>query len=644
MNEPNSLDRVILKILSGIQAGVEVSLAPGEYTIGSGTEDDIQFIDVSLKPAQAKLRVAAGKIEIAGGSGMVGIGEQLRIDAGSDWQDVEPLDIITVGMIRFVLGAPNANWTTLLESDDSRKPEPVKKRHRYFDVSLPPILRESGKLMQLVLPVMALIVVIVAGIWYFSTGDNTKLTPHIAQAEAEKLARAALDQFPFGKAVVLKREVDGTIYATGFVKDAFERRALVTAVEKTGAQVYFRLGVLDALRNEIAEFIKSEKLSVGFTLSPTGELTLEGLILDEAAAERFLDKMRGSFAGVRLVDSKIRTAKSLLDEVQKLARTAQIDQFVLLRVDGELIEASGIMPVEKIDSWVGFLTAYSRRLGKDIALRSFVQLQKPGATEVASGAPVVIDRDRLLNGQYKVDDLFANGQGQMVAETSAPANGQDESSSTRDRFNVARLTQQANELIAGWQSGSQSKDLELLMNRRAAMEGDSGKYMPLLPVDTPEGVACRPGSQLTAENLPTAVFWLDLLSVSSTYSLAKFAPEDQSFILEAALDPRLAKDCFERAKAPAKVSSFYLNEAPQNPNFIRYLLRDFRSYALDISGASTAGLRYVQARNGEKMSEGKVIDGANRLATVGELGSVVQQKNGYATIIYAQQLNWLNRK
>jgi len=92
------------------------------------------------------------------------------------------------------------------------------------------------------------------------------------------------------------------------------------------------------------------------------------------------------------------------------------------------------------------------------------------------------------------------------------------------------------------------------------------------------------------------------------------------------------------------VSSFYLAEAPQNPNFIRYLLRDYRPYSLDVSGASTAGARYVQTRNGERVNEGKVLDPASRLATVGELGSVVQQKSGYSTIIYAQQLNWLSQK
>jgi hypothetical protein len=679
MNEVQPFERIVLKILNGVQTGAEVSLTPGEYTIGSGSEDDIQFMDLSLKPGQARLRIAPGKIEIAGGSGGIAIGDVLRIAAGSEWYDVEPLDIITAGMIRFVLGPPNANWTTLIKDDGAPKQEPPKSRSgyfgAYFGASLPSMLRPAGKFGQLVLPAVILLAVIVIGAWYFPFGTRERPERQVAQADAEKIARQALDQFPFGRQVTLKREVDGTIYATGFVKDGFERRALVAAIEKTGAQVYPRIGVLEALRNELDGLIKSEKLPVTYTLSPTGELVLEGLILDEAAAQRFVDRIRGAIAGLNLVESRIRTAKSLLDEVQKVARSAQIEQYVLLRLDGELIEANGILPIDKIDSWVGFLTSYSRRFSKEIALRSFVQLQKADGSLVgAPGQPVMIgaqgegdktlDRDRLLQGRYKINDLFASSSPlapQPVAATVAPPRftfaAQSELLQSRERTDVVRLAQRANELVLAWRSnpadGQLARDFEFLVKQRAAlqnangsMEGAADKYMPLLATDLSRDSAnaCRPGSRLTVENLPTAIFWLDLLSISSSYSLVTFALEDQGFLLEAALDPKLAANCLARAGGAVKTASLYLTEAPRNPDFIRYLLRDFRSYSLDISGANITGQRYVQTRTGEKMREGAAPDGASRLAMVGELGSIIQQKDAYFSVIYPQQLNWLSEK
>jgi hypothetical protein len=675
MSESRSFERVVLKILNGVQAGAEVSLTPGEYTVGSGSEDDIQFMDLSLKPGQARLRIAIGKIEIAGGSGAIAIGDGLKIGAGSEWQDVEPLDIITAGMIRFVLGPPNANWTTLIEQDSPQKKEPPKSRG-YFGGALPSGLMPAGKVGQLILPVAVLLAVIVVGAWYFPVGSRERPTPHVAQSDAEKVAREALDRFAFGKQVALKREVDGTVYATGFVKDGFERRALVAAVEKTGAQVYFRLGVLEALRNEIDGLIRSEKLPVTYTLSSTGDLILEGLILDEDVAQKFVDRIKGAVAGLNLVESRIRTAKSLLDEVQKVARTAQIEQYVLLRLDRELIEANGILPIDKIDSWVGFLTSYSRRFSREIALRSFVQLQKPDGSLVGPPTqPVMIgaqadgdrtlDRDALLQGRYKINDLFAGSSAQTPQPPAAPAgfsfsvpSKQNELTLSRERSDVVRLAERANELVLAWRAnasdGQLARDFEFLVKQRAAIQRPDGgggdnaadKYMPLLATELlrKSANACRPGSRLTVENLPTAIFWLDLLSISGTYSLVTFALEDQGFLLEAALDPKLATDCLARADGAVRTTSLYLTEAPRNPDFIRYLLRDFRSYSLDISGASITGPRFVQTRNGEKMREGGAPDGASRLAMVGELGSIIQRKDAYLSIIYPQQLNWLNEK
>ncbi len=290
-------------------------------------------------------------------------------------------------------------------------------------------------------------------------------------------------------------------------------------------------------------------------------------------------------------------------------------------------------------------------------------LSSIATTGAQSEAGKMLDRDKLSRGEYRNEELFASSSPQVAAAASArlPVTGppvQDELYTTNDRFNAVHLTEQANKLIAVWQkeadlSDEQTKSLEkdfaLLINRRAAIDGvnaDRNKYMPLLPVDATAGphTPCRPGSKLSVENLPTAIFWLDLLSVSTTYSLVTFAPEDQGFILEAALDPQLAIKCLERVKGPAKVTSFYLTEASRNPDFIRYLLRDYRPYALDISGASVVEPRYVQTRAGLKMREGESPDASSRLALVGELGSVVQQKSGYSPVIYAQQLNWLSQK
>ena len=115
-------------------------------------------------------------------------------------------------------------------------------------------------------------------------------------------------------------------------------------------------------------------LFVGFLIRSDdpegGLLTLEGVILNEARAARFVELVKGRVLGLSGVESKIRTATVLLNEIERLADTAQIRSFVLLRIADDLIEATGAIPAEKVDAFVGFLQSYARRFARDTPVRS----------------------------------------------------------------------------------------------------------------------------------------------------------------------------------------------------------------------------------------------------------------------------------
>jgi type III secretion system YscD/HrpQ family protein len=678
MSESQFSDRIILKILSGHQAGAEVSLAPGEYTIGSGSNDDIQFIDVSLKPGHAKLRVAPNKFQIAAGTGTVSIGDGHKVVADSEWQEVEPLAVVTVAMVRFVLGQPNANWATL--TDDGTPQDKKSGWSKRFPFAAK--LRIDRLTHETRLSLFAAIVVgaVLTGIAIhslFSPGDRTGLVVRIPAADVERIARETLDQFPFGKQVALKREVDGTIYAIGFVKDGFERRALADALEKAGLPVYLRLGVLDALSNEVSAFINAGKVPVVFTLSTTGVLTLEGVILNEDTASTFVRRIKEAVVGLNRVESKIRTGKSLLDEVRKLGRLAQIDQFVVFRLDRDLIEVSGAVPISKTDAWVGFLQSYIRHFSKSIGLRILVYLQNADGTPVANapsgtqaitingpgdGNDTALDGGKVLRGEFGMSDIFAGqspaSNSRRPSADSTPKQTGEGLPADRAAFNPFRLAAEANKLIASWVNGQLGDDtddaLTAVTRARAGLDGGDEAdrkriaeiYLPLFsagPQPNTKADACRPGSSLTSQNIPTVLFWLDLLSVSFRTPLWNFTVDEQALILEAALDPSLVASCLARDGSTQPVRSLYLAEAARNPGFVRFVTRKFQSYPLDVSGASLIGQRYIQTRNGPKMREGEAPDGASRLAVVGELGAAIRGKSGYSTIIYESALNWLNQ-
>src|SRR5262249_9734929 len=109
-----------------------------------------------------------------------------------------------------------------------------------------------------------------------------------------------------------------------------------------------------------------------------------------------------------------------LHEIRDLAHLSQIDDAVVFRLNGILVEANGIVSTNKIDAWVGFLQAYSRRLGDLIGLRSYVQLQQETPTAAApvpkmpletggrpEGKGADTDLARLKSGDFDAKETFA---------------------------------------------------------------------------------------------------------------------------------------------------------------------------------------------------------------------------------------------
>ncbi|MEJ1160523.1 FHA domain-containing protein [Prosthecomicrobium sp. N25] len=443
-------ERIILKVLSGLQTGAEVSLVAGEYGVGSGPDDDLQFVDVSLKPGHARLRVAAGKIQVSGRAGSLKTSNGLVVAAGSDdWQEIEPLEVVTAGTTRFALGPPTANWATITDAEDIGPTDPLARRAGAAAAKARSPAETEAGWSRLAGPLVAVLVAAGLGAAWYTFGMDGASRARVAETRSDQeIVRAALDQFPFGRPVEVRREVDGTLYANGYVETAAERRALTAALEKTGVPVHARLWVLTSLRQEVDNLVASRRLKLQANLTKSGDLSLEGVVLSQDAADRVVSLVRDTVFGLKTVESRIRTAPVLLKDVERLARQSQIDGSVLFRLDADLIEATGFVTLDKVDAWVGFLQAYGQRFAADIGLRSFVQLQgNPGRNLVAdprmaqrgitigpqASGDTSLDLDRLRQGLFDLSDVFVG-----LRKTSQPAPGAAEAAADAARP-VARV-------------------------------------------------------------------------------------------------------------------------------------------------------------------------------------------------------------
>ena len=735
-------DRIVLKILSGVQAGAEVSLAAGEYSLGSGVDDDIQIIDVSMKPAHASLRLAASKIEIKKGAG------PLRTAGGAQngeevdgWQEVQPLDVITAGATRFALGPPMAQWSTITEVASSNHPTAPRRAP-----SPEPATGLYTRARRLAVPAAllggVLVIALVFVLFGMGPGEHRPGEKRVSDLAA---VRGALDRFAFGRTIAVKQDVDGRIYVDGYVESNVERRAIVKAIGKTNVLVRLRLGVLRVLRSEVAGLIQAEKVHVQFSLSPKGALTLKGVILRPDHLARFLSEVHENVIGVGKIQSRIRTAPTLLKSVEALAHLSQIDESVVFRLDRRIIDANGVISVGKIDQWVGFLQAYSKRFGGQIGLRSYVQLQYAAGAQARqstpiganlpillganarSGAGTALNIGLLASGHFKMSDVFAgvaearpaaraapqihapssghfkinnalptiappaspNGLRRRVSQARFPKLAKPGASGRsvaipatppprvplRRRHDLGEMTSQAKMLMAKWtsnllkkkpSSATRDRVLDLALNKiandslglttsphelsEAAKELFANKYLPLFALsrkpDVNSARQCRPGSRLSLDNLPAALFWLDVLSTTDAMTLTHFALDARGFILEAALNPSLVKRCLNRTAATAALipASIYLSEASRNPAFVRFIVRSLPPYSLDVTGASLVNPRFIQLRNGRKLKEGAAPDAASRIDSVGELGVSILLDGRFSALIYPHDMNWISTR
>jgi Inner membrane component of T3SS, cytoplasmic domain len=762
MADPKSEERIVLKILAGAQVGAEVSLGPGEYLLGAGPEDDIQFIDVGMKPGHLRLRLAPGKIEIRNGAGSFSTAAGLKASTqGEEWQEAQPLDVIATGTTRFALGPPTAQWATIADQGDLGAAANSAKI-----IARPSSEGLVAKARALAIPISVFILFLAISLSLL-IATNRGLPGGTPAAEDVAGLREALDQFFFGRSLQVKQDVDGAIYVSGYVETPVERRAIVGVIDKSGLSVALRLGVLQVFRTELDGLIKAEKVNVSYDLEANGVVILRGVILTQPAADQFVAEVAQNVIGLGRIESQIKTARDLFVEIQRLAHLSQIDDAVVFRLDGAVIEANGIISVNKIDQWVGFLQAYSRRFGAEIGLRSYVQLQSPDAAAQARAGDMVpillgvvppqkgvdLDLNRLKSGDFKYSEAFA-GRARPIAgaqadkvpppgapltppnarfsgvgarqeeppaanlrrgwtpgpaasgrtgppqalgvaraslapapkfivatrrQAAAPADppGPDSARPALPatfRHDVGDMADRADSLVGQWLGGElaakaaaeDGKDaalqnaLDMLANENlglasapppslseATKELFAHKYLPLFALSRMSTInaarQCRPGSRLSPDNLPAALFWLDVMSTTDAMTLRDFDLDAQGFILEAALNPELVTDCLRRDPATAGLiaSSIYLAEAKRNPAFVRFVTQSLPTVSLDVTGVNLTDPRFIQLRDGSKLREGEAPDAGSRIDSIGELGLSVLLADGFAAVIYPSDIAWL---
>ena len=394
---------IILKVLGGTQFGVEVRLEDGEYSFGSGADADIQLTDVAMAAQHGTLRVRKGKIELRADKGRLTTASGLDIQAGeTDWREIAQLDVITAGTTSFALGDSSANWAQVV---GSTAPAQTSTTTRNSQSNTP--ARRSGGTVFLALILLAALGL---GAAYMTSGDKQLplITPRedVAQLSA---VRNALERLPFRHNLNAEQDVAGQITVSGYVQDGIERRAAEDALIESGISLHRRIWALDAIQTDIDGLLAARELEVGHSLSNRGVLTLRGVILDPAISAELETMISSQVFGLAGIENEIQTTEYFLAEVEGLIDQLDLNGLVLARLDGLLMELTGVIPSDKMDAWVGLIQAYDSRYAQHLPLRSYVMLE---GSETTNAVPLILGSPvdgTTLQGRRLPEDAFAEG-------------------------------------------------------------------------------------------------------------------------------------------------------------------------------------------------------------------------------------------
>ncbi|WP_284262770.1 FHA domain-containing protein [Roseicyclus amphidinii] len=379
---------VTLKVLTGSQVGVEVNLPDGQFTFGSDEAADVRFLDVTMAPLHGQIRIGGGKIQLQATGGAIITGSGLAIEPGGDsWHEIAQLDRVRAGTTQFALGDRAARWADVLDPADTSGSTAPRRATR----------SDGGPGRGLMVPALGVLALLaVAGLVWQGSGAAGPTVAGAESASTEAALQAAIDGFPFGPVLSLEIEADGRSIVSGYVETAAERRAVEAAVAEIDPNARRRIWVREAMRTDIDGMIDSQGLEVTSTVAPDGVVRLEGRVLDPARAETLVSMIGNEVFGVASIDNRIETAEHILAAVDTLLGQAGLGDVVIARLDGLLIETTGVIPNARAERWIGFVQTYANRYADILPLRSFVTLESAPAG--AAAEPLVVGGAGELDG------------------------------------------------------------------------------------------------------------------------------------------------------------------------------------------------------------------------------------------------------
>lgn len=390
-------DQIVLRVLSGVQLGAEMSLMPAEYLIGSGDEADIILADAALKWKHAGITVDSEGASIEAIEGSVSIGSE-RLEPGKRRQLEMPATLV-IGMLIIGIGKQTTDWSQVelpdvrdtaderpssedededdAEEDDSEddsdgeateeEAEATEEEAPEVEAAPKPETAPEDKSKNRTAAIVGttLAVVLLLGLGGFgiyqsgllggsgSDSDGTTevvLTPE--QRVVEVVSNLGFQDVevgdPFGLGLTI----------SGYVSSYDDHRALMKALEEQGLQPLDRVRIVERMLDTIAVTLASVnwpepnyERHLVVTHEGDGRVVIDGYLgpeVDRSSLRRRLESDVPGISFLRFTRSDLRSWRSILID---MIEDAKLSDWLTTSPDGAKIRVDGELTARQAKIW-----------------------------------------------------------------------------------------------------------------------------------------------------------------------------------------------------------------------------------------------------------------------------------------------------
>lgn len=271
-------DSCLLKILSGPHTGAEISLAPGEYTLGSDAECDIQLADAAVASQHLRIRVQQDGFYAAPLQGAV-MYDGVNLPEGDT--RVAFFKVLVLGGTGMCLGPADQPWPTVSLPELVTIPEPEAEEAQQVEQELPQASSNPSALAgiwqelrqnpwHLALNILLLMLVVIALGW----GAHTLFTKPETLQEQRRNLIAQLDQAGFAHVTA---ELKGqTFLVSGRVADQLRKAALEQLAEQQKIPTSLDVTLAPDVAEELRKWLSSQDISLEVKATRGGDIIVSG--------------------------------------------------------------------------------------------------------------------------------------------------------------------------------------------------------------------------------------------------------------------------------------------------------------------------------------------------------------------------------